>query len=137
MFFSSPTKDRAITIVLAFAGFLVPGLHKFYLEQTGWGWFYLLPGLCFWDVSLGLVPRLASLFEGTWLMLQSPAEFDRRFNAGTVAAENHNLLGELALVKSQRVENMGQSLRQLDQLRQDGLITEYEFEQQRRQLIQP
>jgi TM2 domain-containing membrane protein YozV len=144
MFFSPPSKDRAVTIVLALAGFLLPGLHKFYLGQLGWGWFYLLPGLCFWDVDLGLMPRLACLFEGSWLLLQSQTEFDRRFNGITDSSES---LGKSTLAlaaaatattaaKTAQVENMGQSLRQLDQLRQEGLITEYEFEQQRRQLLQ-
>jgi TM2 domain-containing membrane protein YozV len=136
MLFSSPGKDRAVTIVLALAGFLIPGLHKFYLGQWGWGWCYFLPSLMFWDASMGLVPRIACLFEGTWLLLLGQTEFDRRFNPGLVPASSNTNSSELAQMKTQQVENLGQSLRQLDQLRQEGLITEYEFEQQRRQLIQ-
>jgi hypothetical protein len=35
----------------------------------------------------------------------------------------------------QKVTDLTQAVRELDQLRQDGLISEYEFEQKRRKLI--
>lgn len=141
---TEPTKpkDRAMALVLMLAGMALPGAHKFYLGQWGWGWFYLLPGLLFWQDSTGLIPRLACLFEFTWLLLQGQPEFDRRFNSAalalnpslvlqTVPAPNLNLP-----TRKEQVENLAQSLRQLEQLRQEGLISEYEFEQQRRQLLQ-
>jgi TM2 domain-containing membrane protein YozV len=120
--FLSPNKDRAVTIVLALVGFLVPGLHKFYLGQWGWGWCYVLPSLVFWDASIGLVPRMACLFEGTWLLLLGQSEFDRRFNPGLEPTSGTHS-SELAQLKTQQVEHLGQSLRQLDQLRQESRST--------------
>jgi TM2 domain-containing membrane protein YozV len=125
-------KDRAIAIVSTLAGVAVPGLHKFYLGQWGWGWLYLLPGLLFWHSSVGYLPRCACLFEFTWLLLQGQAEFDQRFNGGNVALANP---AQVSQVQTAQVENLAQSLRQLESLRQEGLVSEYEFEQQRRQLL--
>ena len=39
-------------------------------------------------------------------------------------------------IKPNHVSAIAEALRQLDQLRQDGLISEYEFEQKRRQLLE-
>jgi hypothetical protein len=35
-----------------------------------------------------------------------------------------------------QVKAIAEALRELDQLREDGLVTEYEFEQKRRQLLE-
>ncbi len=53
-------KDRAVTILLALAGLLLPGLHKFYLRQYAWGCLYLVLGLLFpaWAIA-----RVASVIE--------------------------------------------------------------------------
>jgi TM2 domain-containing membrane protein YozV len=135
-------KDRAITIFLALIGAAVPGAHKFYLGQWGWGWLYLLPGMLFWHDSTGLVPRMACLFEFTWLLLQSQPEFDRRFNGGITELAlplSQTMITAMtsapAQAQKEQVESLAQSLRQLEQLRQEGLISEYEFEQQRRKLL--
>lgn len=127
---SDKPKDRGMAIALSVAGCLIPGLHKFYLGSWTWGWSYLLPGLMFWDAPTGLVPRVACLIEGVWFLLQGQAEFDHRFNGGSP----HDTDG-LVPSDPSRVAAIAQSLRQLEQLRQEGLITEYEFEQQRRQLL--
>jgi TM2 domain-containing membrane protein YozV len=125
------TKDRTLTVLLAFAGILVPGLHKLYLGQRTWGVAYLLPGLVFWQDPTGLIPRIASLMEGVWYLLQNSEEFNRRFNPGLVEP----MAQCLNQVDPQQVVAIAESLRQLESLRQDGLITDYEFEQQRQQLL--
>lgn len=123
-------KRRVIAALLAFAGLLLPGLHKFYLGRPRWGIAYLLPGMLFLGFDAGLIPRLASVMEGFWYLFQEQQQFDRFFNP------------ELALVPQPtnavdpaRVDAIAQGLRQLEGLRQEGLITDYEFEQQRRQLL--
>lgn len=121
----SKVKDRRIAAVLAFAGVIVPGLHKFYLGQPVWGAVYLLLG---WTP----IPKIASAIEGIWYLFQDRAEFERNFNAGLspVSAQVAT-----APVEPAQVSAIADALRQIEQLRQDGLISEYEFEQKRRQLL--
>jgi TM2 domain-containing membrane protein YozV len=127
-------KDRGMVLVLAVAGLVLPGLHKFYLQQWGWGIAYLLPGLLFWNASTGMVPRIACLIEVVWFLLLGQTEFDRRFGMAS-STPGVGLATTGSAVDPTRVQALADSLRQLDHLRQEGLITEYEFEQQRRQLL--
>jgi TM2 domain-containing membrane protein YozV len=62
-------------MVLAFTGAIAPvsGLHKFYLGQPGWGIAYLLLG---WTP----IPRVVSVLEGIWYLIQGDEAFDRTFN---------------------------------------------------------
>ncbi|MEH1781225.1 NINE protein [Nostoc sp.] len=115
-------KSRSIAAVLAFSGTLtISGLHKFYLGQPLWGVLYVL-------LSWTPIPKVASAIEGVWYLAQDEEAFDRNFNLGKSAARN-----------SQKVINqvgaIADAMRELDALRQDGLISEYEFEQKRRQLL--
>lgn len=115
-------KSRSIAAVLAFSGTLtISGLHKFYLGQPFWGVLYVL-------LSWTPIPKVASAIEGVWYLAQDEEAFDRNFN-----------LGKSATRSSQKVSNqvgaMAEAMRELDALRQDGLISEYEFEQKRRQLL--
>ncbi|OKH37537.1 hypothetical protein NIES2119_12575 [[Phormidium ambiguum] IAM M-71] len=119
----SRPKSQKIAAVLAFSGTLVPvaGLHKFYLGQPLWGILYLL-------LSWTPIPRVASAIEGFWYLVQDGEEFDRNFNANTVVSFK-------STVAPQNVNALADALRQLESLRQEGLISEYEFEQKRRQLL--
>ncbi|MEH2383564.1 MAG: NINE protein [Nostoc sp.] len=115
-------KSRSVAAVLAFSGTLtISGLHKFYLGQPLWGVLYVL-------LSWTPIPKVASAIEGVWYLAQDEEAFDRNFNLGKSGTRN-----------SQRVNNqvgaIADALRELDALRQDGLISEYEFEQKRRQLL--
>ncbi|MBN3939738.1 MAG: NINE protein [Nostoc sp.] len=115
-------KSRSVAAVLAFSGTLtISGLHKFYLGQPLWGVLYVL-------LSWTPIPKVASAIEGVWYLAQDEEAFDRNFNLGKSGARN-----------SQKVINqvgaIADAMRELDALRQDGLISEYEFEQKRRQLL--
>ncbi len=116
-------KSRSVAAVLAFSGTLAPisGLHKFYLGQPLWGVLYVL-------LSWTPIPKVASAIEGVWYLAQDEEAFDRNFNLGKSVSRN-----------SQRASNqvgaIAEAMRELDALRQDGLISEYEFEQKRRQLL--
>ncbi len=115
-------KSRSVAAVLAFSGTLtISGLHKFYLGQPFWGVLYVL-------LSWTPIPKVASAIEGVWYLAQDEEAFDRNFNLGKSVTRN-----------SQRVSNqvgaIAEAMRELDALRQDGLISEYEFEQKRRQLL--
>ncbi len=121
----SKPKSRKIAAILAFAGTFIPiaGLHKFYLGQPLWGVLYLL-------LSPTPIPHVASAIEGFWYLVQNSAQFDRNFNLD--GGEN----AVSATLDSQRMNALADSLRQLESLRQEGLISEYEFEQKRRQLLE-
>ncbi|MBF2027261.1 MAG: SHOCT domain-containing protein [Oscillatoriales cyanobacterium C42_A2020_001] len=125
----SQPKDRKIASLLAIAGAVAPisGFHKFYLKQPVWGVLYVL-------LSWTPIPRVASGIEAIWYLFQDSHEFDRRFNAGLPAA----MTGPVATVPDIDPDKIGaiaDALRKLDQLRADGLISEYEFEQKRRTLL--
>jgi TM2 domain-containing membrane protein YozV len=130
-------KDRKVAAVLAFAGAVpipilngtISGLHKFYLGQPRWGIVYLLLGLT-------PIPTIASLIEGAWYLFQDGDEFEQNFNARVVSSTSSIARPPAASnVTPIQVGTIAEDLRQLDQLRQDGLVSEYEFEQKRRKLL--
>jgi TM2 domain-containing membrane protein YozV len=123
-------KNRQIAAALAFAGVIVPiaGLHKLYLGQYRWGMLYLL-------LSLATpIPKIASAIEGVWFLTQDDNQFDRNFNGGSEPSPTVKLAVQPTVDPAQ-VSAIAEAVRQLDQLRQEGLISEYEFEQKRRQLL--
>ena len=114
----------------------IAGLHKFYLGQPWWGVFYLL-------LSWTPIPRIASGIEGAWYLLQNPEEFEHNFNfnLGAIAspasdiANTSSSTNQSPPVDPAQIGAIADALRQLDSLRQEGLMSEYEFEQKRRQLL--
>ncbi len=136
----SKPKDRKVAAVLAFAGAIpipvlngtISGLHKFYLGQPRWGIIYLLLGLT-------PIPTIASLIEGAWYLFQDSEEFEQNFNSlpatkSEAMAASHASTAPSNITPIQ-VGTVAEALRQLEQLRQEGLVSEYEFEQKRRQLL--
>jgi TM2 domain-containing membrane protein YozV len=120
--FNNQHKSRSVAAVLAFAGTVtVSGLHKFYLGQPFWGVLYVL-------LSWTPIPKVASAIEGVWFLAQDEDAFDRNFNLGKSVVKTSQVAGK-------EVSAIAEALRELDSLRQDGLISEYEFEQKRRQLL--
>jgi len=124
---STELHRRRVAVALAWLGAFTPGpiplsgLHKFYLKQPMWGAVYLLLG---WTQ----IPRIACAVEGVWLMTRSPESFAIE-EAGQSTAPPPTL--DVAQVNA-----LGVALRELDALRQEGLISELEFEQKRRQLLE-
>jgi TM2 domain-containing membrane protein YozV len=137
----SKPKNRTIAILLAFIGILaipadlmgsatlwhLAGLHKFYLNQSRWGLVYIL-------LSWTPIPVVASVVEGVWYLLQNPELFEANFNGECFPDQAEASPQPTGAVLPQ-VGTITDAVRQLDQLREDGLITEYEFEQKRRQLL--
>lgn len=126
----SKPRSRKVAALLAFASAANPmpvsGLHKFYLRQPVWGIVYLL-------LAWTQIPKVASAIEGVWYLIQDSEEFDLKFNGG-VSAEGETILRS-ETVDPDRVGAIAEAVRHLDELRADGLISEYEFEQKRRQLL--
>ncbi|PSO50594.1 MAG: hypothetical protein BRC40_14515 [Cyanobacteria bacterium QH_8_48_120] len=125
----SKPKNRKVSALLALVGVVTPlvGLHKFYLRQPLWGILYVL-------LFATPIPHVASAIEAFWYLAQEPENFDRRFNFG-VASDSALASKDSASIDPNRVGATADALRQLEQLRQEGLISEYEFEQKRRQLL--
>jgi TM2 domain-containing membrane protein YozV len=115
-------KNKSIAIILAFSGAItISGLHKFYLGQPLWGIVYLL-------LSWTPIPKVASVIEGVWYLTQDEEAFHKNFNLGQSELKTSPPV-------SNPVESVANALRELESLRQDGLISEYEFEQKRRQML--
>ena len=115
-------KKRHIAVALALLGTVTPiaGLHKLYLGQPLWGIIYIL----LWSTP---IPRIAAAIDAVWYLVQDLEQFERQFNGHSQYHLNLN--------NSPQVKAIAEAMRELDRLREDGLLTEYEFEQKRRQLL--
>ncbi|MEL6938325.1 MAG: SHOCT domain-containing protein [Cyanobacteria bacterium J06598_1] len=129
-------RQRKIAIALAFAGSLptplpLTWLHKFYIGEYLWGIVYLV-------LAPTLLPKVACCVEGLWYLSQSDDLFLRRFpQAGALlGARSEADEAAASTQQAQAAQQVAIALRELDQLRQDGLMTEYEFEQKRRKLLE-
>ena len=120
--FFSHSKNRRVAVVLALLGTVTPvaGLQKFYLGQPLWGSIYLL----LWSTP---IPRIACAIDAVWYLIQDVEQFEMQFNGYT----NQTIRN----TDTQQISAIADALRELDKLRQDGLMSEYEFEQKRRQLL--
>ncbi|MEM9540979.1 MAG: NINE protein [Cyanobacteria bacterium P01_E01_bin.42] len=129
-------RNQKIAVILALSGTIAPivGLHKFYLRQPLWGLFYLV-------LFATPIPHVASAIEAIWYLFLEQEEFDRRFNQGVSAIIPNTPLISNPSPSSQntldpeKVGAIAEALRQLEGLRQEGLLSEGEFEQKRRQLL--
>lgn len=122
-----PPFNWTIAAGLAFAGAFNPlpipitGVHKFYVGQPIWGGIYLLLG---WTQ----IPRVACALEGIWFL--SRAQLLGRQEAAT----NSTIPDGVSV--SQQTQAIASALRELEKLRQEGLISEQEFECNRRNLLE-
>jgi hypothetical protein len=133
-------KKRSWLITLAFVGAFQPTpipltfLHKLYLGQYGWGVVYFLLG--FTQIS-----RIACAVEGIWYLLNpdltassmpwSQWVFPRPGQSTVVPLTSASITSTAPVLTGQ----MASALRELEQLRQEGLLSESEFEQKRRQVL--
>ena len=128
-------RRKNIAIALAFAGSLptplpLTWLHKFYLGDYLWGVVYLL-------LAPTMIPKVACCLEGVWYFSQNDDTFFGRFpKAGAlIGSSSSPNEGKAQAQKAESAQKVAIALRDLDKLRQDGLMTEYEFEQKRRTLL--
>jgi Short C-terminal domain len=141
---NSPRNQR-MAAVLAFAGLLpfaftaVPLLplltagHKVYLRQ--WRWALLYGAVAIVPIpAIAKMAWVASILEGIWYLMQEPEAFDLNFNQEVPPEQLAMQTATAGPIK--QVLSVTDAVRELDQLRQDGLISEYEFEQKRRRLIE-
>ena len=123
MFDKTTPKNSQVAAILALIGIALPvaGFHKFYLGQPLWGIVYLL-------LSWTPIPHIASAIDAVWYLTQDSSRFDSNFNSTS------SLLSP-ATIATHPMTSVAESIRELDKLREDGLISEYEFEQKRRQWL--
>lgn len=116
-------KNKTVAALLAiFLGCL--GIHKFYLGKGGQGVLYLLITVFTLGIA-GIIIAIISLIEGIILISMSDKEFDVKYNKQYIPAnQNNNYRG-----------NYIEDLRKLHQLKQDGIITEQEFEDKKRKML--
>jgi TM2 domain-containing membrane protein YozV len=129
--FLNQEKSRKVGIILALLATIVPwpiaGLHKFYLGQPVWGVIYFL----LWDSPIA---RIACAIDVVLYVVQGQELFQAQFNGLSLShIQSVNL--NSTMTKPVQVEAIAEGLRELDQLREEGLVSEYEFEQKRRRLL--
>ena len=127
--FSQP-KNRKVAIAIALISTVLPfpiaGIHKFYLGQPLWGGIYLL----LWYTPL---PRIATAIDAVWYFVQGDGVFEQQFNQAS--AFDSVSTSTTPGMPTPPVAAIAEGLRELDRLRREGLVTEYEFEQKRRGLL--
>ena len=125
----SQPKSRKMAIAVAILATIIPwpiaGVHKFYLRQPIWGVIYLL----LWNTP---IPSIACAIDAVWYFVQGEEGFNRQFNH--VSDSDPHAIYSKGLEPLQ-VSIISDGLRELDKLREEGLVSDYEFEQKRRQLL--
>ncbi len=127
----SRPKSRKVAMLLALLSTIVPwpiaGVHKFYLGQPVWGVIYLL----LWNTP---IPSIACAIDAVWYFVQGEEQFNAQFNRLTPNDPNTVYRQQIEPLQVQ-VNVISEGLRELDKLREEGLVSDYEFEQKRRQLL--
>jgi hypothetical protein len=70
---------------------------------------------------------VACAIDAVWYLIQDNQFFANYFPTAAAAT--------VPSLEPKQVEAIGAALRELERLRQEGLISEYEFEEKRRQLL--
>ncbi|MDJ0662760.1 MAG: NINE protein [Crocosphaera sp.] len=124
----SRPKSRKVAIILALLSTMVPwpiaGVHKFYLAQPVWGVIYLL----LWNTP---IPSIACAIDAVWYFVQGEEQFNAQFN--NIETDPHTVYSKQ--IEPLQVNVISDGLRELDKLREEGLVSDYEFEQKRRKLL--
>ena len=118
-------KNKIFSVALAFVGAIssipLAGLHKFYLGQPLWGILYFIIS---WQNPMA---RIACAIDIILYLSQNQEQFNQKFNPHLITTHSQP--------PAKQIIATANALRELEQLRQEGLISEYEFEQKRRQLL--
>ena len=91
------------------------GVHRFYLKQTGLGILYLV---FFWT----LIPSIAALVDGIIFLTQTDEAFNAKYNKDMQ-------------IPSVPVGNVADELSKFSALRDQGVITEQEFQDRKNLLL--
>ena len=114
-----------LALLLTIIPWPIAGVHKFYLGQPVWGVIYLL----LWNTP---IPSIACAIDAVWYCVQGEEGFNAQFN-NTSQSNPHAVYSKN--IEPLQVSVISEGLRELDKLREEGLVSDYEFEQKRRQLL--
>ncbi|WP_461133927.1 NINE protein [Spirosoma lituiforme] len=96
------------------------GVHRFYLSQTGLGFLYLV--FC-WT----FIPAIVALIDAIIFWTMDEQKFNSKYNQGALQFMQTNMQGtSLSSVEQ---------LEKLAMLREKGMLTEDEYDQQKRQVL--
>ena len=113
-------KNKSVAAMLAFfLGGL--GAHKFYLGENGTGVLYLI---FFWTY----IPGILAFFEFIGLLVMSEDVFNAQYNPGAIQTGRFSGYLESSLDKVN-------TLKELKNLYDSGVITAEEFEAKRRKIL--
>lgn len=137
-------KNRVVLIALAFIGAFQPTpipltfLHKLYLRQYGWSVLYFILGLT-------QISRVACAVEGCWYVmnpsLSSESGNGVDLRSGTLSLfrfprpQLFSRSQKASETGPEKAHSVATAIRELEQLRQEGLVSEQEFEQKRRSFL--
>lgn len=114
-------KNKWVAALLAwFLGWI--GIHKFYLGENAGGVIYFL-------FSWTFIPAVLAFFDCIGLLMTSEETFNRKYN-GSMLPENSSYSHHL--VSSDRIT---QTLLDLKNLYDQGVITAEEYEEKRKKLL--
>ena len=106
------SKTTAAVLAICLGGI---GVHRFYLNQTGLGFLYLL--FC-WT----FVPLVISLIDFIIFLSMSDRDFDAKYNAGYASHSSYT-------------HSTTDEIRRLYEMKEKGIITQEEFELKKRMLL--
>ena len=117
-------KTRIVALIAALfgGGF---GIHKFYLRQTTAGIIYLV--FCWTGI-----PTIFAFFDFLVLLFMSDRTFDHRFNS---ASGGHKYVNNVNYARQQSSKEIAQTLGEVKNLYDKGIITAEEYEAKRRKLL--
>ena len=125
-------RNKWIAIIIAsLLGWM--GGHRFYLGRIPSGIMYLL-------FSFTFIPSLLSIVDIISLLLTSDEDFDLKYNYTHLKKQllQSQITASLEMTSIKQVpppDDVSTKIRELDKLRQEGLINNQEFQEQKKRIL--
>ncbi|MDE5572032.1 MAG: SHOCT domain-containing protein, partial [Prevotella sp.] len=119
------------------------GFHWFYLGKSGKGIAYLLLFLVFcWTFFVPLIVAIVTLIEGIVFLTMNEEKFNMQYNTATIyqpSANNNNAQQKSVepeiSAPAQKTETKGDILMNLKKLLDNGILTQEEFESEKKKIL--
>lgn len=119
------------------------GIHWFYLGKSGKGIAYLLLFLVFcWTFFVPLIVAIVTLIEGIVFLTMNEEKFNMEYNTATIyqpSANNNNTQQKSVepeiSAPAQKTETKGDRLMNLKKLLDNGILTQEEFESEKKKVL--
>ncbi|MDE5739555.1 MAG: NINE protein [Bacteroidaceae bacterium] len=119
------------------------GIHWFYLGKSGMGIAYLLLFLVFcWTFFVPLIVAIVTLIEGIVFLTMNEEKFNMQYNTATIyqpSANNNNAqqksVEPVISAPAQKTETKGDILMNLKKLLDNGILTQEEFESEKKKIL--